>query len=143
MNSPNVPPNITLPLPLFLNILWGYKKNAELRDRAVPGQEIVDIIQGVVGYENYLHLEHKPDALTSVWQLAEWKATGERQVLLKDKSDKYNHNVDTLEAALLKSKLGSSGLDRSFIRQLAHNLILTKDYSSLAMFGIKEEDLKI
>ena len=134
-------PNITLPLPLFLEILWGYKKHAELRERAVPGQEICEHIQAVVGHEQYIYLEHRPDALTSVWQISEWKKTGEKIVADKVKSDKYNHNVDTIEAALVK-KLGSV-MDRSFIRQLAHNLQLTGDFSSLAMFGIKEEDLKV
>lgn len=142
LDSTKPTPTITLPLPLFLQILWGYKKPTELRDRAVPGQEIVDIIQGIDGHESYLYIQTQEGCATAIWQLSEWRSSGEKQMLLKERSAKCNHNVDTIEAALLKSKLAAV-MDKSSIRQLAHNLQATGDFKSLEMFGIKEEDLKI
>ena len=132
-------PNITLPLKDFLEILWGYKKGVELRDRAVPGEKIIARLKAVKGYEEHVHIQEQEGAATIVWQKSEWKTTGERQVLQKIESDKFNHNTDKIYEALQK-KLPH--LDKVFLRSLALNSYNTKSIESLAIFGITEADLK-
>ncbi len=132
-------PTITLPLKDFLQILWGYKKHAELRDRAVPGEEIVARLKAIKGYEEYIHIQEEVGMATAVWQKSEWKTTGERQVLQKIESDKFNYNTDKIFEALQK-KLPH--LDKMFLRSLALNSYNAKNLEGLAIFGITEADLK-
>lgn len=133
---------ITIPLHLFLQLLWGYKKGVELRDRAVPGQEIVEILRAQIPdlKEAGIYIEDKEDALSSVWQLAEWKSSGEKVILAKQASDKYVHNVELLAAAIF-AKMPVLGMP--FIRQLAHNVIHNNQWDSVKMFGLEKEQFKV
>lgn len=137
-------PPITMPLSEFLKILWGYKKGAELRNRAAPDLPVIEALKKVPNYQNYVHIQesqpseqyHHPQ----VWQKAEWKESGEREVAKKKFHEQQNFNVDTIADAIYK-KLPMLGKD--FIRTLAHNVCNAKDFSSLKMFGIEEKDLKL
>lgn len=136
-------PNITLPLSEFLKILWGYKKGAELRNRAAPDLPVIEAIKQIPNYQDYVYIqEPKPgqNHLPQVWQKSEWKESGEREMLKKEKSEKDNFNVDVIYEALLK-KLPM--LDKMFVRQLAYNVYETKDFSSLTPFGITEKDFRV
>jgi len=128
-----------IPFKLFLQILWGYKKNAELRDRAVPGEEVVALIKQVKGYEEFVYIQEEAGIATTVWQKNEWKTTGERQLLQKAESEKFNYNTDKIFDALYK-KLPH--LDKAFLRSLALNSYNAKNLEGLAIFGITEADLK-
>lgn len=132
-------PTITLPLKEFLQILWGYKKNAELRDRAVPGEGIVSRLKAIKGYEEFVYIQEEAGIATTVWQKNEWKTTGERQLLQKAESEKFNYNTDKIFNALYK-KLPH--LNKAFLRNLALNSYNTKNLEGLAIFGITEADLK-
>lgn len=137
-------PTITLPLSEFLKILWGYKKHAELRNRAVPGDPTVNAIKAIPNYQEYVYIqepkEGEADCAITVWQRSEWKESGERFFAKKEEHDKQNFNADMVADAISK-KLPM--LDKAFIRQLAYNVCNTKDFSSLKAFGIEEKDLKI
>ncbi len=127
---------------MFLRLLWGYKKGAELRDKAVPGKEIVELIRNQVTDTKAanIFIQDIEDCESVVWQLSEWKTTGEKQLKDKENSDKYNHNVELLAAAIFK-KMPVLGMP--FIRQLAHNVIHNKQWDSVKMFGISEQDIKL
>lgn len=137
-------PTITLPLTEFLKILWGYKKNAELRNRAVPDAAIIEAIKAIPNYQDYVHIQEpkpeEPNFLPAVWQKSEWKESGERFFAKREEHEKENFNADMVAEAISK-KLPM--LDKPFIRQLAYNVCNTKDFSSLKAFGIEEKDLKI
>lgn len=137
-------PTITLPLSEFLKILWGYKKDAELRDRAAPGDAIIEAIKVIPNYQEYVYLQEptpeEPKFQTQVWQIHEWKTSGERFYHQKKESEKQNYNVDAVSEAISR-KLPM--LDKNFVRTLAYGVCEKKDFSSLSMFGITEQDLKL
>lgn len=135
-------PIIPVPLSVFLQLLWGYKKNVELKDRAVPGEQIVQLLKEYGGppTEGGFHFQEQEGAQTIVWQLAEWKTSGERQMTFKVESEKQNSNADTIAEAIYKK---APMLGKEFCRTLAHNLVKSKDFSCLAPFGLSEKDFKL
>ena len=135
-------PNITLPLSEFLKILWGYKKHAELRNRAVPGEIVVEAIKQIPNYQDYVHIHEptEPGCLQAVWQKSEWKESGERFYAEKEKHEKQNFNADKIAEAIGK-KLPM--MPKDFIRMMAHNICNSKDFKALEPFGITEQDLKL
>lgn len=72
-------PTITLPLSLFLTILWSYKKGTELRERAVPGKEVVALLSAILQGPQYFHIQRNLDGEDTVWQRGEWRNCGERE----------------------------------------------------------------
>lgn len=137
-------PTITLPLRAFLDILWGYKKGAELRERAVPGQEIVTILRSIPGYEKFYHIqdpksEDSPDSLSTVWQLEYWRASGERQEIRKKENDVLYGGIDAMVDALLPK---FPMLNREALRVFADGLVFNKQWPILQGYGIDTTELE-
>jgi len=137
-------PNITLPLSEFLKILWGYKKDAELRNRAAPDMPVIEALKRIPNYQDYVHIQEpkpgEPAHHPQVWQKSEWKESGERFYAKKEEHEKQNFNADKIAEAIGK-KLPM--MPKDFIRMMAHNICNSKDFKALEPFGITEQDLKL
>ena len=133
-------PTITLSLSLFLEVLWGYKKS-DLRDRAVPGREIVQLLEelGPVG-KNYFHIQHQPDSEPTVWQKDEWKGSGEkisaRDEALRKLWKGIDHVVETIRPKF------PPVFSREAIRQMASDLITQEKWETLEAMGIDCSEYK-
>jgi len=134
-----VPPNITIPLPLFLDILWGYKKGVELRERAVPGNEIIAILSKIPQIEKYIYIQSNPEGLDIVWQLDEWKKSGEKQESLRQKTSELWDNIETV-IQFLEPAFGILG--REALRTLASDLVTNKKWNELRGMGVDISKLK-
>lgn len=134
-------PTITLPLKSFLQILWGYKKHAELRDRATPEPEIIDALKAIPNINDYVFIQERPDCMATVWQISEWRSSGEKLEKAKQESDRSAYNVEVIYQTLMKNPMYSS-LGNQFARDMAYNLDRNGDLAALAMFGIKKEELR-
>lgn len=138
MFQEETPPNITLPLPIFLDILWGYKKGAELRERAVPGEDVVNCIKSIPNYEKYVHIQAPKEgcSLSVVWQKQEWKMCGERQELVKHQLQTRYSRADLI-AAKLREKFPF--IPASVWSGVAHQIEHGGNYAALVPFGITKE----
>lgn len=126
-------PEITLPLPLFLQILWAYKKGAELRERAVPGKEIVAILRSVPEHEQWYHIQDQEDCESTVWQREYWKGTGERTVERDAKLKVLWGGIDSvIEALAPKFPM----FNRPALQQFADGLIQNKQWEVLRGLGV-------
>jgi hypothetical protein len=114
----------------------------ELRDRAVPGEEVIKIIREQIPdlKEAGIYIEDIEGAQSVVWRYEEWRTAGERTAKMKVMSTNFNHNADMIAEAIFK-KAPMLGLP--FCRALAYNAVKLQDWSSLAPFGIDIEKLKL
>lgn len=114
-----------------------------MRARATPDLVVTQALKAQIpNLEVYgIHIqEHEGNYLPTIWQLSEWKTSGERQMKFKIESEKANMNADTIADAIYKK---APMLGKEFCRTLAHNLVRSKDYSCLAPFGLSEKDFKL
>lgn len=140
ISPPQPPPNITLPLSLFLEVLWGYKKGAELRERAVPGPEIVALLAAVPNYSEYYHIQRNAEGLDTVWQKEFWRTEGQRGEELREKMDTLRSAAD-IAADKIAEKLFPV-MTKSAIKQLAYDLIHNKQWVTLESMGVDTGKLK-
>jgi len=114
-----------------------------MRERATPDLVVTQALkEQIPNLEAHgIHIqEHAGDFLPTIWQLSEWKTSGERQLKVKVESEKQNSNADTIAEAIYKK---APMLGKEFCRTLAHNLVKSKDFSCLAPFGLSEKDFKL
>jgi hypothetical protein len=123
---------VTLPLPVFLDLLWGYRK-ADLRDRAVPGDIIVSALRKIPNIEEHVHFEFIEGSQTIVWQRAEWRRSGEKILASKKESEERFRKVEII-ATELKKKVPFLGED--VLRGMGYKMVTEKDYSGLKGFGL-------
>lgn len=134
-------PTVTLPISLFLEILWGHKKHAELRERAVPDPATIPYLKAIPNYEKYFHIQEAKDgALASVWQLAYWRSSGIRETERNEKLETYRELADAVTEAIV-AKL-SPPFPVPAARQLALDLIDKKQWITLESMGVDCTKLK-
>jgi|KBSSwiStaDraftv2_1062776.scaffolds.fasta_scaffold14219_2 hypothetical protein len=131
-------PTITLPISTFLSILWGYKKS-DLRDKAVPGKEVVALMEAVPNIQSLCYFQKQDGCETLVWQLDEWKRSGLPQEVLKAKMTKHSDDADRVYQVLKKSRVGVLGTD--ILRAIAHQIVHESNYIGLEALGIKREEV--
>lgn len=137
-------PTITLPLSQFLDILWSYKKGSELRDRAVPGPEIVAALESQCpDPEGKYYVIQKTGLETGVqpivWQPGEWKTSGVPKMIRTVELKKRWGGIDSvIETLAPKFPM----LTKDMLRALADDLIQKKDWSSLQAFGVNTEGME-
>jgi len=145
-DSSNVDPLIPIPLSLLLPILWGYKKGADLRDRCVPGDDIIAIIEANVppdvAAKHYVIQKPKAGSngeLATLWHRDEWRNCGARQEEIKKNSEKFYGGMEkVLDELAPKFPM----LNRSMLSQLAGDLIHKKDWATLKAFGVNTEGME-
>lgn len=139
-SSPPPPiPTITLPLTLFLDVLWAYKKGQELRDRSVPGAEIVALLEAIPGHEQYYHIQHQEDCQSIVWQREFWRSSGERIVQRNEALDRLWKGIDAV-LDTLQPMFPMMGRDA--LRQLASDLITKEQWITLESMGVDTSKLR-
>lgn len=149
-NSTTTPPPedpiIPIPLSLLLPLLWGYKKGADLRDRCVPGDDVVALLDAHVPAEvaaKYFVVQRapkdKPEVLTTVWQKDEWRNSGERQEAAKIASAKFWDNIDTIITTMQQKY---PMFTKDMARQFASDCVQKKDWATLTAMGINVEGME-
>jgi hypothetical protein len=136
--SGNSEPTVSLRLSLFLEILWGYRKS-DLRDKAVPGKEVVAALEKLECGDKYFYLQKQDGCETIVWQIHEWRNSGQKFVEAQKKSEIYNYNVETVIEAMQK-KLPMLG--KEFLSTVARTALKNNNMELIYQLGVKEEDLR-
>ena len=142
---PSPDPLVPIPLSRLLQLLWGYKKGADLRDRCVPGEDIVALLDAHVpadvAAKHYVIQKPKAgsEGLSIVWQKDEWKTCGARDEERKIIKDKIFGGIEKV-IDTLKPKFPM--LTRDMIRALADDLINKKDWTTLQAFGVDTKEME-
>ena len=141
-------PTITIPLSFFKELALGYRytsycgKEADnLRDKCVLRKELIDILQKVEGVDKYFHIQPTSaddSSLPLVWDIREWKESGEKREVLQKECDIFKDRADRL-TRLLKKKLPH--VEINMLRHLCLQYV-QRDVD-LSMYGIKKEEYMI
>jgi len=140
-NTFNTPPEpeITLPLSTFLQILWGYKKGADLRERAIPGADIVALLSAVPDYQRYYHIQKNPDGEDTVWQRDEWKSSGLREEERDTSLRVYWQGIEDIMTVISPR---FPMFTREQLRPFVEGLIQRKEWTMLQGMGVDTAELE-
>lgn len=132
-------PNITLPLRTFLNILWGYKKNVDLRERAVPGKEVIKILKAIPDYAQYYHIQENPDGEDTVWQKDEWRNCGAKTEERDTGLRVYWQGIEDIMNVISPR---FPMFNREQLRPFVEGLIQRKEWQMLRELGVVTDELE-
>jgi len=138
-NTPPPEPVIALPISQFLQILWGYKKHADLRERAVPGEDIVEALRAIPNYEQWYHIQDEEGCESTVWQKDFWKGTGVREQERNKKLDTLWGGIDSV-IETLRPKFPM--FQREALRVFADGLIQERQWTTLRGMGVDTTELE-
>ena len=147
---PDNEPTITIPLRLFLQVLWGFKYSGSMgdyRERAYPGDEIINLLEQQVPAEvsvrYYKIVRPQPSVEAVIWHADEWRNSGQREAEKKEASDTFNKRADALTDWLLKKVPMLALNGKQFVRNLSFVIVTEGNYSALQSFGMTAEQIEL
>lgn len=141
---------VTIPLRLFLQVLWGFKFTGSLgdyRERAYPGDEIISLLEKQVPPEiadrYYKIVRPQPSVEAVLWHANEWRTSGQREAEKKQESETFSKRADALTAWLIQKVPMLALNGKQFVRNLSFVIVKDGNYASLKAFGMTEEQIEL